>query len=125
VRAATASQPTQSRGSEKRAQARARRLATPLKASPRDRLRVNSTFLRAQEAKAGVHGVPLRGSPTPHGATSTPQGMNFAVFSSAATAVSLVLYTPEDQVRRDASHARNATIVALTSPRRARRSAAT
>ena len=53
----------------------------------------------AQEAKAGVHEKPLRGLPAPHGASSTPQGVNFAVFSSAATAVSLVLYTPEDQVR--------------------------
>jgi pullulanase/glycogen debranching enzyme len=49
-----------------------------------------------------VHGKPLRGLPTPLGATSAPQGINFAVFSSAATAVSLVLYTPEDQVRRHA-----------------------
>ena len=45
-----------------------------------------------------MHGKPLRGLPAPHGASSTPQGVNFAVFSSGATAVSIVLYTPEDQV---------------------------
>jgi isoamylase len=44
-----------------------------------------------------VHGKPQRGSPTPHGASLAPGGVNFAVFSSAATSVSLVLYTPEDQ----------------------------
>ena len=62
------------------------------------------SFPRAQEAKAGVHGKPLRGLPAPHGASSTPQGVNFAVFSSGATAVSLVLYTPEDQVCIAHSH---------------------
>ena len=53
---------------------------------------------RTQDAKPGVHGKPQRGSPTPHGASVAPGGaINFAVFSSGATAVSLVLYTAEDQ----------------------------
>jgi hypothetical protein len=44
-----------------------------------------------QAARPGVHGKPQRGSPTPHGATVTSGGaVNFAVFSSGATAVSLV-----------------------------------
>ena len=44
-----------------------------------------------QAAQPGVHGKPQRGSPTPHGATVTSAGaVNFAVFSSGATAVSLI-----------------------------------
>jgi isoamylase len=43
-----------------------------------------------------VHGKPQRGSPTPHGAEACASGVNFAVFSSTASALSLVLCTRED-----------------------------
>lgn len=49
------------------------------------------------------HGVlydtPQRGTPAPFGAVVRPGGVNFAVQSSAATALSLCLFTPEDLAR--------------------------
>lgn len=46
-------------------------------------------------------GPPLRGKPLPFGATVCEEGVNFAVYSSGATAVALCLFTESDlqQVR--------------------------
>jgi pullulanase/glycogen debranching enzyme len=44
-----------------------------------------------------MHGAPQRGEPVPLGATATARATNFALFSSSARAVSLLLFTADDR----------------------------
>ncbi|GJP55788.1 hypothetical protein CLOM_g14776, partial [Closterium sp. NIES-68] len=84
------------------------RVATPRVAKPPSAvlyeppsfLRDAATVRRMAERDFGSgHGVlydtPQRGSATPYGATAVDNGVNFAVHSSGATAVSVCLFTPE------------------------------
>jgi glycogen operon protein len=61
--------------------------------TPLDRPRAQERLMRAIRGEFGVR----RGHPLPYGAVARREGVNFSIFSYHATAVTLVLFLPDDE----------------------------